>query len=109
MPELAMAGHDAPCRLQDDETQQFVLQTVATHAESLLRTAERHSLCQDDAHDAYQRGLEIFVRRVPELDRARVGRWLHVVTCRLIGTEHLFPRRDRLGSVHPRTRGGRVV
>lgn len=79
MPQLATAEHDAPRRLPDDDTQQFVLQTVATHAASLLRTAERHSLCEDDAHDAYQRGLEIFMRRAAELDRNDVDRWLHVV------------------------------
>lgn len=80
MEELAMRG--APPRphpLTDDQTQQLVVQTVATHAEALLRTAERHSLCADDAHDAYQRGLEIFVRRAATLDPDLVGRWLHVV------------------------------
>jgi hypothetical protein len=97
MPQLAAAGQDAPRRLPDDDTQQFVLQTVAAHAEALLRTAERHSLCEDDAHDAYQRGLEIFMRRAAELDREGVGRWLHVVRCRQIGTEHAFASRDRPG------------
>src|SRR4051794_28915835 len=82
MPHLAPPEHDAPRRLPDDETQQFVLQTVATHAEALLRTAERHSLCADDAHDAYQRGLEIFMRRAATLDPEYVGRWLHVVVKR---------------------------
>jgi hypothetical protein len=80
MEELAMPETESPGRLTHDDTQQFVLQTVAQHAESLLRTAERHSLCADDAHDAYQRGLEIFVRRASTLDRAYVARWLHVVT-----------------------------
>jgi hypothetical protein len=79
MSQLAAPGQDAPRRLPDDDTQQFVLRTVATHAESLLRTAERHSLCEDDAHDAYQRGLEIFMRRAADLDRKGVDRWLHVV------------------------------
>jgi hypothetical protein len=97
MPQLATTGQDAPRRLQDDETQQFVLQTVATHAESLLRTAVRHSLCEDDAHDAYQRGLEIFMRRAADVDRQGVDPWLHVVRCRQIGTEHAFASRDRPG------------
>jgi RNA polymerase sigma factor (sigma-70 family) len=79
MQHVAASEHEAPQRLPDDDTQQFVLQTVATHAESLLRTAQRHSLCADDAHDAYQRGLEIFMRRAATLDRAYVDRWLHVV------------------------------
>ena len=41
---------------------------VTPHAASLLRTARRYSLCADDAQDAYQRALEIFVRRADSLD-----------------------------------------
>src|SRR3954462_905561 len=82
MDNLAPAQHEARPRLSDTEAQELVLRTVATQAESLLRTAYRHSLCDDDAHDAYQRGLEIFVRRAPTLDPARADRWLHVVVKR---------------------------
>ena len=39
----------------------------------------RHSLCADDAHDAYQRALEIFLRRASSLEPDTVDRWLHVV------------------------------
>ena len=35
----------------------------ARHAESLLRLALMHSLCADDANDAYQRTMEIFLKR----------------------------------------------
>jgi hypothetical protein len=79
MTELTLPEPDAAVRLTDDEAEQLVLRTVATHAESLLRTAQRHSLCADDAQDAYQRGLEIFMRRARTLDPKYVGRWLHVV------------------------------
>src|SRR3954447_13816193 len=82
MENYAPPEQDAPGRLTDDQAEQLVLRTVATQAESLLRTAYRHSLCDDDAHDAYQRGLEIFVRRAPTLDPARADRWLHVVVKR---------------------------
>jgi hypothetical protein len=82
MDDLAPVEHDAPARLTQDQAQQLVLRTVTTHAESLLRTAHRHSLCDDDAHDAYQRGLEIFVRRARTLDPERASRWLHVVVKR---------------------------
>ena len=45
----------------------LVVETVTRHAAALLRTARRHSLCLDDAHDAYQRALEIFLRRAGHL------------------------------------------
>ncbi|HEU4974589.1 MAG TPA: sigma-70 family RNA polymerase sigma factor [Baekduia sp.] len=73
------ASRRAASRRTDADAQQLVLQTVAREAESLLRTARRHSLCADDAHDAYQRSMEILMRRAPTLDPERVGRWLHVV------------------------------
>lgn len=60
----------------------LVLRTVAAHADSLLRTARRFSLCPDDAQDAYQRGLEIFMGNAQRLDPERAAAWLHVVVKR---------------------------
>jgi RNA polymerase sigma factor (sigma-70 family) len=79
MQELAPPEQDARVRLTEDEAQALVLRTVATEAEALLRTAYRYSLCADDAHDAYQRGMEIFMRRARTLDPALANRWIHVV------------------------------
>jgi RNA polymerase sigma factor (sigma-70 family) len=62
--------------------EELILRTVATHAESLLRTARRHSICVDDAHDAYQRALEIFMGHADRLDPDRAAGWLHVVVKR---------------------------
>lgn len=62
--------------------QDLILRTVAAHAESLLRTARRYSLCLDDAQDAYQRALEIFMANAERLDAARAPAWLHVVVKR---------------------------
>lgn len=62
--------------------EELVLRTVAAHADSLLRTARRFSLCPDDAQDAYQRGLEIFMGHADRLDPARAAAWLHVVVKR---------------------------
>jgi len=42
-------------------TEELILRTIAAHADSLLRTARRHSICLDDAQDAYQRSIEIFM------------------------------------------------
>jgi DNA-directed RNA polymerase specialized sigma24 family protein len=95
MQELAEPEQEAPVRLTQQEAQEMVLQTVATHAESLLRTAYRHSFCADDAHDAYQRGMEIFMRRARTLDPQHVDRWLHVVVKR----EAAAVRRDRAQQV----------
>ncbi|MDP9435723.1 MAG: hypothetical protein M3P93_11240, partial [Actinomycetota bacterium] len=74
--------HDAPQRARRgtaEEAERLVVATITAHAESLLRTARRHSLCADDAQDAYQRGLEIFLRHAARLDPERASRWLHTV------------------------------
>jgi RNA polymerase sigma factor (sigma-70 family) len=62
--------------------EELILRTVTAHADSLLRTARRHSICFDDAQDAYQRALEIFMTRAERLDPDRAAGWLHVVVKR---------------------------
>lgn len=62
-----------------EAAEELILRVVAEHAQSLLRTARQHSICPDDAQDAYQRTLEIFIARAGRLDPARVVGWLHVV------------------------------
>src|SRR3954471_23147593 len=62
-----------------EQAEQLVLDLIAAHADSLLRTARRYSLCADDAHDAYQRGLEILMRHAGRLDPDRAANWLHTV------------------------------
>ena len=57
----------------------LVLELVGSHADSLLGVAGRYSLCADDAHDAYQRGLEILMRHAARLDPERAAGWLHTV------------------------------
>ena len=52
---------------------------VARHGPALLRVANQFSLCQDDALDAYQRGLEIYLRRLATVDPATEGAWMRVV------------------------------
>lgn len=59
--------------------QALVVEVVARHAEGLLRLARRHSLCASDAEDAYQRGLEIFIRHSDRLDPERAASWLRTV------------------------------
>ena len=62
--------------------EELILRTIAAHAESLLRTARRHSICADDAQDAYQRAIEIFMAHAQRLDAGRAAGWLHVVVKR---------------------------
>src|SRR4051812_23617086 len=62
-----------------DDAEALVLRVIASDADSLLRLARRHSLCADDAQDAYQRALEIFMRHAARLDPDRAGAWLHTV------------------------------
>jgi RNA polymerase sigma factor (sigma-70 family) len=95
MENLVPPEQDARNRLTHEQAQELVLTTVATQAESLLRTAYRHSLCEDDAHDAYQRGMEIFLRRARTLDPKSAPQWLHVV----VKHEAMEVRRARTASV----------
>src|SRR5436190_20262533 len=62
--------------------EELILRTIAAHAESLLRTARRHSICVDDAQDAYQRAIELFMGNASRLDAGRAPGWLHVVVKR---------------------------
>ena len=72
-----------------------VAAVAARHERTLLRVARQASLCHDDALDAYQRALEIFVRRVDTVDPATELSWLKVV----VRHEALAIRRARSESV----------
>ena len=65
--------------------------TVRRHERALLRVAQRYTDCPDDAHDALQRALEIFVRNAGRLDPAKAHHWLSVV----VRNEALAVRRQR--------------
>ena len=72
-----------------------VAAVVMRHERTLMRVARQSSLCHDDALDAYQRGLEIFVRRVETVDPETEVAWLKVV----IRHEAMAIRRSRMESV----------
>lgn len=63
-----------------------VSQLIARHERSLMRVAQHWSLCRDDALDAYQRALEIYLRRLDTLDPATEIAWMKVVKYRNLGT-----------------------
>src|SRR4051795_5573830 len=49
---------------------------VPRHGPALLRVANQFSLCHDDALDAYQRALEIYLRRLETVEAATEGAWM---------------------------------
>ncbi len=95
MDDTALADPPAGRELTHDELELFVVDVVRLHADGLLRLARRHSLCADDAQDAYQRGLEIFLRHAARLDRERAPSWLRTV----VKHEAMAVRRGRLREV----------
>jgi RNA polymerase sigma factor (sigma-70 family) len=68
---------------------------LAGHGPALRRVARRWSICEEDAEDAFQRSLEIYVRRLDSVERATEAAWLKVV----IRNEALAIRRARGESV----------
>jgi RNA polymerase sigma factor (sigma-70 family) len=87
-------------RADRERAEELVLRLVGSQADSLLRVARRYSLCADDAHDAYQRALEILMRHAARLDPDRAAGWLHTV----VKHEALAINRSRrriVGSAEP--------
>jgi RNA polymerase sigma factor (sigma-70 family) len=82
-------------RAKAGESARRVEAMVTRHGPALLRVANQFSLCHDDALDAYQRGLEIYLRRLETVDPATESAWLRVV----IKHEAMAIRRARQDSV----------
>ncbi len=64
---------------RQDSVEDETLRLVQQHAGELLRFARRFSHCADDAHDAYQRTVEILVRRMRSDPPAQPLAWLRTV------------------------------
>ncbi|MFL5816754.1 MAG: sigma-70 family RNA polymerase sigma factor [Conexibacter sp.] len=64
---------------QGDGAEDATLRLVQEHAAELLRFARRFSHCPDDAHDAYQRAVEILVRRMRVDPPAQPLSWMRTV------------------------------
>src|SRR5215212_5605251 len=67
------------------------VETYARNETALRRTARRYSLCEDDADEAVQRGLEILLRKAPSLDPRELVKWTQTV----VKHEALAIRRER--------------
>jgi RNA polymerase sigma factor (sigma-70 family) len=67
------------------------VETYARNEAALRRTARRFSLCEDDADEALQRGLEILLRRAPSSDPRQLVKWTQTV----VKHEALAVRQER--------------
>lgn len=74
-----------------EQTFAAAVDLVTRSSSSFKRFALRYSLCTADAEDAYQRSLEILLRKAPTADRGELRAWLHTV----IKHEALALRRQR--------------
>jgi RNA polymerase sigma factor (sigma-70 family) len=59
---------------------ELAVELIAAHDRAFRRTARRHSICLDDAEDAYQRALEILLTKAPLDQPGRLAAWMHTVT-----------------------------
>lgn len=64
---------------REGSAEDVTLRLVQEHAAELLRFARRFSHCPDDAHDAYQRAVEILVRRMRVDPPAQPLSWMRTV------------------------------
>jgi RNA polymerase sigma factor (sigma-70 family) len=90
----------APTRSQPPQRADVALELIAIHDAAFRRTARRHSLCADDAEDAYQRALLILLTKAPPCGPPALTAWMHTVTKR----EAMGVRRGRerlLGALAP--------
>jgi RNA polymerase sigma factor (sigma-70 family) len=72
-----------PCRRVNPDhgaRAELALDLIAAHDRAFRRTARRHSICADDAEDAYQRALEILLTKAPTDQPGRLAAWMHTVT-----------------------------
>jgi RNA polymerase sigma factor (sigma-70 family) len=89
---VSCEGGSPRSRSDDDAARKrAAVETYARNETALRRTARRYSLCQDDADDALQRGLEILLQKTPSADPRELVKWTQTV----VKHEALAIRRDR--------------
>lgn len=92
--EEAGVADRAPNRdanIADGARKRAAIETYTRHQGALRRTAQRYSLCDADADDALQRGLEILLTKAPTTDPRQLIRWTQTV----VKHEALAVRQDR--------------
>jgi RNA polymerase sigma factor (sigma-70 family) len=76
-PALEVDGAGVP--VEEAARKRVVVETFARHEASLRRTAARYSICEDDADEALQRGLEILLLKAPSDNPRELVRWTQTV------------------------------
>src|SRR4051794_18410606 len=91
--KTASTGHSAPRSKagEDAARRRAAVETYARNEATLRRTARRFSLCDADADDALQRGLEILLRKAPTENPRELVKWTQTV----VKHEALAVRRER--------------
>jgi len=84
-------GPGEPARVEEGARKRAAVELIRANERALRRTARRYSLCEDDADDAYQRGLEILLTKAPTADPRELIRWTQTV----VKHEALAVRRNR--------------
>ena len=82
---------DVPVEPSMAARRRAAVELVRNHRTLLMASARRVSLCNDDAEDAVQRGLEILLAKAPTADARRLLPWARTV----IRNEALAIRRTR--------------
>jgi RNA polymerase sigma factor (sigma-70 family) len=95
-----LIGEAKPVGASEAARKRAAVELISKHERSLRRTARRYSICADDADDAYQRGLEILLRKAPTDDVRELIRW----TTTVVKHEALKVRQSRERTILP---GGR--
>jgi RNA polymerase sigma factor (sigma-70 family) len=90
--ERVEAGADGEASpLEAAARKRVAVETFTNNEIVLRRTAQRYSICADDAEEALQRGLEILLNKAPSEDPRDLIRWTQTV----IKHEALAVRADR--------------
>lgn len=82
VPVVRKPRPSAPAPRATPAARALVTDVVRRHADELLRHARRCTSCPDDAHDAYQRTLELMLERAAEIDRRKAVAWAYTVISR---------------------------
>jgi RNA polymerase sigma factor (sigma-70 family) len=70
---------DGGAPLEEATRKRVAIETFANNEASLRRTAQRYSICADDAEEALQRGLEILLNKAPSEEARALIRWTQTV------------------------------
>jgi RNA polymerase sigma factor (sigma-70 family) len=71
--------HERRTRPARGEIDEAALGLLARHGPQILATARRYAVTQEDAEDAYQRGLEILLTKAPTTREDELVPWLKTV------------------------------